>query len=55
VHVGILAAIVAQRLPVGRIFLGRRADTFVPETGVQNVSDIGNQPVRIRMTDDLRR
>ena len=53
VHVGILAAIIAERLPVRGVFLRRRAGCLVPEAGAQDVRHIRKQAVRIGMSDDL--
>ena len=46
-HVGILAAIVANGLPVCPIFLAGRPEFRLPEPGLQNFADIGEQAIGI--------
>ncbi len=53
-HIGILAAIGRDRRPVFCEFLGARAVARLPEAPLQDVADVGEQPVRLRMADDFR-
>ncbi len=53
VHVGVLAAVIAQRAPVGRELFPCRAGILVPEPLQQHLRHVGEQPVGIGVADDL--
>ena len=50
-HVGVLAAIVGERRPVVAEFLGARAVRLVPKARLENLGDVGEQRVGVRMAD----
>src|SRR5688500_1104818 len=52
-HVGILAAIAADRLPIATELLGGSPVCLVPEAGRENLAYVAEQPIGARMADDL--
>ncbi len=53
VHIGVLAAVARDARPVAAEFLGRGARLSLPEAGRKHLGHVGDQPVGIRVADEL--
>ncbi len=53
-HVGVLAAVVAELLPVGSVFFGHRASFIVPKTGEDHGHDLFVQGFCFGMLNETR-